>query len=132
MVLLAGSRFAFLLPLPGALGALEATQVSLFALLELPADAAWALLVYIRARDLALAAVGLLAVGIGLKRSPRSEALPAEPGQETPPASLETCPEDSQGEELRGSSSAAASGSAVVGSAGQPGGTAAEVLEKSR
>jgi CDP-diacylglycerol--glycerol-3-phosphate 3-phosphatidyltransferase len=132
LVLLAGSRFAFLLPLPGALGALEATQVSLFALLELPADAAWALLVYIRARDLALAAVGLLAVGIGLKRSPRSEALPAEPGQETPPASLETCPEDSQGEELRGSSSAAASGSAVVGSAGQPGGTAAEVLEKSR
>jgi uncharacterized protein (TIRG00374 family) len=107
LVLMAGSRFAFLLPLPGALGALEATQVSLFSLLGLPADAAWALLVYTRARDLALAAVGLLAAGIGLKRFSRGKALPAEPPldmgtsregrapdprQEAPPSTLEISP----------------------------------------
>jgi hypothetical protein len=72
VVLLAGSRFAFLLPFPGALGALEATQVSLFALLGLPPGAAWALLFYIRARDLLFAGVGLLAAGVGLGRHPDS------------------------------------------------------------
>lgn len=66
LVLAAGGRFAFLLPFPGALGALEATQVSLFALLGLPAETAWALLLYTRARDLVFAAAGLLVVGIAL------------------------------------------------------------------
>jgi uncharacterized protein (TIRG00374 family) len=74
LILMAGSRFAFLLPLPGGLGVLEATELSLFALLGLPPDAGWAFLVYIRARDLALAAVGLLAVATGLRRRTQPRA----------------------------------------------------------
>jgi len=81
LILMAGSRFAFLLPLPGALGALEATELSLFALLGFPPDAAWAFLVYIRARDLGLAAVGLLAVAIGAGRRAASPP-PANPASE--------------------------------------------------
>jgi uncharacterized membrane protein YbhN (UPF0104 family) len=81
LVLMAGSRFAFLLPFPGALGALEATELSLFGLLGFPAEAAWAFLVYLRARDLGLAAVGLLAVAVGAgRRLTRRTALQAASG----------------------------------------------------
>ncbi|MBN1835176.1 MAG: flippase-like domain-containing protein [Spirochaetales bacterium] len=72
VILLAGSRFAFLLPFPAALGALELTQVSLFALLGLPVESAWALLLYVRGRDLLVAGIGLLAMTIGLRRRPRA------------------------------------------------------------
>ncbi len=91
LALVAGSRFAFLVPVPAALGVLETTQVSLFALLGFPPEAAHALLLYIRARDLGLAAAGLAVAGLGLRRAPRSAlrahaaaaaaAAPALPGR---------------------------------------------------
>jgi uncharacterized protein (TIRG00374 family) len=71
LALMAASRLAFLVPVPGALGVLEATQVSLFALLGFPAGAAHALLLYIRARDLCLAGAGLGVAAFGLSHAPR-------------------------------------------------------------
>jgi len=123
VILLAGSRFAFLLPFPGALGALEITQVSLFALLGLPAEAAWALLFYIRARDLLFAGTGLLALGVGMSRSPRVGGTAARAAA-------------SGGVLVRAAGQAAGGGSvgggqvkiAPVGTG--PAGTGAEVLDK--
>jgi glycosyltransferase 2 family protein len=57
-------RLAYLLPLPAALGALEASQVLAVTALGLPPVAAISLTLFIRARDVTLAAVGL---GLGSK-----------------------------------------------------------------
>lgn len=62
IVVLAAGKLAFLLPLPGAWGALEAAQRLLFTLLGQAPEAALSLVVYIRARDLLLVLVGLAVI----------------------------------------------------------------------
>ncbi len=61
LLILAGGKFAFLLPFPGALGALELTQTGMFELLGLGAQTGMSLVLYMRARDLLFAAAGLIA-----------------------------------------------------------------------
>lgn len=70
LLILAGARFAFLLPFPGALGALELTYVALFELLGYGEEAALGLVLYMRARDLLAAAAGLGGTLSGGKRQP--------------------------------------------------------------
>jgi uncharacterized protein (TIRG00374 family) len=60
LFVLAGGKFAFLLPFPGALGALELTQVTVFELLGYAGETALSLVLYMRARDLLFAAAGLI------------------------------------------------------------------------
>jgi uncharacterized protein (TIRG00374 family) len=60
LFVLAGGKFAFLLPFPGALGALELTQVTVFELLGYNGEMALGLVLYMRARDLLFAAAGLV------------------------------------------------------------------------
>ena len=68
LLVLAGGKFAFLLPFPGALGALELTYVELFDLLGLGAETGMSLVLYMRARDLLFAAAGLIAAFSGRRR----------------------------------------------------------------
>jgi uncharacterized membrane protein YbhN (UPF0104 family) len=68
LLILAGGKFAFLLPFPGALGALELTYVGIFELLGLGAETGMSLVLYMRARDLLFAAAGLLVGFAGWKR----------------------------------------------------------------
>jgi uncharacterized protein (TIRG00374 family) len=68
LLILAGGKFAFLLPFPGALGALELTYVGLFQLLDLGAETGLSLVFYMRARDLLFAAAGLAVAAGGWKR----------------------------------------------------------------
>jgi uncharacterized protein (TIRG00374 family) len=68
LLILAGGKFAFLLPFPGALGALELTYVGVFELLDLGAQTGMSLVLYMRARDLLFAAAGLIAAFAGWKR----------------------------------------------------------------
>jgi uncharacterized membrane protein YbhN (UPF0104 family) len=68
LLVLAGGKFAFLLPFPGALGALELTYVELFDLLDLGAETGMSLVLYMRARDLLFAAAGLIAAFSGGRR----------------------------------------------------------------
>jgi uncharacterized protein (TIRG00374 family) len=63
LFVLAGARFAFLLPFPGALGALELTYAGAFQLLGHGAEAGLSLALYMRARDLLFTAAGL---GLGV------------------------------------------------------------------
>jgi len=69
LLILAGGKFAFLLPFPGALGALELTYVGLFELLGLGAETGMSLVLYMRARDLLFAAAGLITAFAGLRRA---------------------------------------------------------------
>jgi len=62
-----------LLPFPGALGALEVAQRTLFGWLGYGPETALALSLYVRARDLTFALAGLVAAAIGLHR-PRQES----------------------------------------------------------
>ena len=68
LLILAGGKFAFLLPFPGALGALELTQVGVFELLDLEAETGLSLVLYMRARDLLFAAAGLITAFSGWRR----------------------------------------------------------------
>jgi uncharacterized protein (TIRG00374 family) len=68
LLVLAGAKFAFLLPFPGALGALELTYVGLFELLDLGAETGLSLVLYMRARDLLFAAAGLAAAVVGWRK----------------------------------------------------------------
>jgi hypothetical protein len=68
LLILAGGKFAFLLPFPGALGALELTYVGVFELLDLGAETGLSLVLYMRARDLLFAAAGVIAALSGWKR----------------------------------------------------------------
>jgi len=68
LLILAGGKFAFLLPFPGALGALELTYVGVFELLDLGAETGMSLVLYMRARDLLFAAAGLTAAFGGRRR----------------------------------------------------------------
>ena len=72
LLLLAGAKLAMLTPFPGALGALEVTQRTLFGWLGYGPETAIALLVYMRARDFTFALAGLAAAAIGLRRSRRA------------------------------------------------------------
>jgi uncharacterized protein (TIRG00374 family) len=69
LLILGGGKFAFLLPFPGALGALELTYVGVFELLGLGAETGMSLVLYMRARDLLFAVAGLFFAAFGLKRS---------------------------------------------------------------
>lgn len=60
---LAAARFAFLLPLPGGLGALSSSLVLVFSALGYDPNAAMALVIYIRARDLITGLIGALLAG---------------------------------------------------------------------
>ncbi len=60
---LAAARFAFLLPMPGGLGALASSQVLVFTALGYDPNAAMALVLYIRARDLTLGVIGAVLAG---------------------------------------------------------------------
>jgi uncharacterized protein (TIRG00374 family) len=72
LLVLAGGKLAFLLPFPGALGALELTQEGVFELLDLGPQTGMSLVLYIRARDLLFAFAGLTAVFAGGRRKIRS------------------------------------------------------------
>lgn len=69
LLILAGGKFAFLLPFPGALGALELTYIGLFELLGLEAQTGMSLVLYMRVRDLLFAAAGLITAFAGLRRT---------------------------------------------------------------
>ena len=60
---LAAARFAFLLPMPGGLGALSSSQVLVFSAMGFDPNAALALVVYIRARDLVVGLAGAALAG---------------------------------------------------------------------
>jgi uncharacterized protein (TIRG00374 family) len=59
VIILTASRLAFLLPIPGGLGSLEASQVAAFALLGFEPAYAVGLTLYIRVRDIFVAVAGL-------------------------------------------------------------------------
>ena len=63
MAAIAATRLAFLMPLPGGLGALEAAQVFVLTGFGLPAAAGIGLSLVMRGRDLLLGGVGLLLAG---------------------------------------------------------------------
>ncbi|HKJ39508.1 MAG TPA: lysylphosphatidylglycerol synthase transmembrane domain-containing protein [Anaerolineales bacterium] len=60
-------QIAFLMPLPGGLGALEASQVFAFGAFGQPASAAISLTLLMRARDILNGGLGLLLAGRGIK-----------------------------------------------------------------
>jgi len=60
-------QIAFLMPLPGGLGALEASQVFAFGAFGQPASAAISLTLLMRARDILNGGLGLLLAGRGFK-----------------------------------------------------------------
>ncbi|MCX7706659.1 MAG: flippase-like domain-containing protein, partial [Anaerolineae bacterium] len=70
---LTAMRLALLVPLPGALGALEASQITVFAALGFSAGLGAALGLLIRARDVMLGAAGL-ALAVALVRDVRGRA----------------------------------------------------------
>jgi uncharacterized protein (TIRG00374 family) len=79
LLILAGGKFAFLLPFPGALGALELTYVSVFEILELGKETGMSLVLYMRARDLLFAAVGLIVAFAGRRPGRPISPQPAPP-----------------------------------------------------
>jgi uncharacterized protein (TIRG00374 family) len=78
ILVLAAGKLAFLLPLPGAWGALEAAQRLAFTLLGRAPEAAVSFLVYIRIRDLLLVLSGLGVIALGPRGA--SGGSPPEPG----------------------------------------------------
>ena len=72
LALQAGARLAMLLPFPGALGALEATQRTMLGWMGYAPEGALALSIYVRARDLAFVLAGLLALMVGSRRTTRA------------------------------------------------------------
>ncbi|HKJ27449.1 MAG TPA: lysylphosphatidylglycerol synthase transmembrane domain-containing protein [Anaerolineales bacterium] len=69
-------QLAFLVPLPGGLGALEASQVFALGAFGQPASAAISLTLLQRARDILNGGLGLLIAGKGLHRPDRSRFRP--------------------------------------------------------
>jgi glycosyltransferase 2 family protein len=59
---------SFLLPLPGGLGALEASQVFVLSMFDISAVSAIGVTLLIRARDLLIGGLGLLIAGRGIKK----------------------------------------------------------------
>ena len=60
-------QLAFLMPLPGGLGALEASQVFALGVFGQPASAAISLVLLQRARDILNGGLGLLLAGRGIR-----------------------------------------------------------------
>ncbi len=60
---LAAARLAFLLPMPGGLGALASSQLIVFTTMGYDPNAALALVIYIRARDVIIGLIGALSAG---------------------------------------------------------------------
>ena len=79
LLVLAGGKLAFLLPFPGALGALELTQVGVFELLDLGAQTGMSLVLYMRARDLLFALAGLTVAFTGGRRRKSLSSSSARP-----------------------------------------------------
>ncbi|GAB4268930.1 MAG: hypothetical protein Kow0080_12120 [Candidatus Promineifilaceae bacterium] len=71
MIAMTAARVAFLLPLPGGLGTLEASQVLVFAALGLDTAVAVSAVLLIRARDVGLGVLGVLWGLRWLERKPR-------------------------------------------------------------
>ncbi len=67
---LAAVRVAFLLPMPGALGTLEAGQIWVMQQLGIAPTIGLAAATLIRARDITLAIIGLICVGVFVNRNP--------------------------------------------------------------
>ena len=65
---LTAMQIAFLMPLPGGLGALEASQVFALGAFGQPASAAISLTLLIRGRDILNGGVGLLLAGRGSRK----------------------------------------------------------------
>jgi uncharacterized membrane protein YbhN (UPF0104 family) len=65
---LTAMQIAFLLPLPGGLGALEASQVFALGAFGQSASAAISLTLLIRARDILIGGIGLLLAGRGVTK----------------------------------------------------------------
>jgi len=77
LLVLAGIKVAFLLPFPGALGALELTCLGVFELLGYDPETAMSLVLYMRVRDLVFAAGGLAAAaGAWRRRKPINSQSP--------------------------------------------------------
>jgi glycosyltransferase 2 family protein len=72
IVVMTAARFAFLTPLPGGLGALEAGQIFIFSQLGFPPGIGAAVALLIRARDVLFGAIGLLVGGLLVNRLPRN------------------------------------------------------------
>jgi glycosyltransferase 2 family protein len=68
---LTAMQVAFLMPLPGGLGALEASQVFVLGAFGQPASAAISLTLLMRGRDILNGGLGLLLAGRGVKESKR-------------------------------------------------------------
>ena len=65
---LTAMQMAFLIPLPGGLGALEASQVFALGAFGQPASAAIGLTLLMRARDILNGGIGLLLAGRGIAK----------------------------------------------------------------
>ena len=65
---LTAMQIAFLMPLPGGLGALEASQVFALGAFGQPAPAAIGLTLLMRARDILNGGIGLLLAGRGIAK----------------------------------------------------------------
>ncbi len=63
IAVLTAARVAYLLPMPGGLGTLEASQVLALATLGYPLEAGAALALLIRGRDVSFGGVGLISGG---------------------------------------------------------------------
>jgi len=77
---LTASLLAFLMPLPGGLGALEASQVLALGAFGYPATSAISLTLLMRARDLVNGGLGVVLAGRGFSRDHESAATPASTG----------------------------------------------------
>lgn len=67
---------AFLMPLPGGLGALEASQVFALGMFGVPAASALAVTLLMRGRDILVGGAGLLFAGSGPRKDPRKVDAP--------------------------------------------------------
>jgi uncharacterized membrane protein YbhN (UPF0104 family) len=82
VAVLTAAMIAFLFPLPGGLGALEASQVLAMTALGLNPALGLSVSLLIRARDISLGGLGLLIGGM-LARKRRQAAIPAQIREET-------------------------------------------------
>jgi len=69
---------AFLMPLPGGLGAVEASQVFALGKFGIPAAAALSVALIMRGRDVFIGGIGVLIAGRGWKSKPVSHGYPVE------------------------------------------------------
>jgi uncharacterized protein (TIRG00374 family) len=73
IAVITAARVAFLLPLPGGLGALELSQILMLQALGAPAELGVTISLFIRGRDILFGLVGLAVAGIYLRRAGQEE-----------------------------------------------------------